>query len=88
MCVAASTGSFSNCSRTVNEWLLSSVCLLAIVVALLSISSTNDVVIRHLEGGGKCRAALLVGFESGGRIIDVHSPICTLPQAAATQKLL
>jgi hypothetical protein len=45
-------------------------------------------VIRHLEGSGKCRAALLVGFESGGRIIDVHSPICTLPQAAATQKLL
>lgn len=78
MRVPAPTGSFTNCSRAVDERLLGSVCFLAIVVPLLSISSTNNVVIRHVEEIGKCRAALLVGCESGGRTIEIRSPICTL----------
>ena len=82
MRVTAPTSSFSNRSRTVDERLLDSMRLLAIVVALLSISSTNDVVIRHVEEGVKRRAA------GCGRMIEVHCPICTLSQAAATQIFL
>ena len=88
MSVAASACSFSNCSCTMDEWLLGSVCLRAIVVALLSICRANDVVVRHLEESGKCRAAVFVIRKSGERMIVVHSPICTLSQAAATQILL
>jgi hypothetical protein len=48
MCVSTTSCGFSDCACSMHEWLLNGSCLLVVVVALLGVTSTDDMVVRHL----------------------------------------